>query len=208
MNEFIMRELSEKVGNSLKAATEKALTNNPVDVNDMNKPILDLKAEAQSANTSENERKEKEPSKKVDDSCVSETSNETKSTNETTETKDSEELTRPPLSEKLKEQVNENYQDLPDGSKMDIRTGEIIQPPFDYGHKAGWENRRIIAAAKELGWDQKTLNKYVNSRPEHFQIENRTDNRCHKFEKPGNDNLDPIIKDMKKFVKEELKNEL
>lgn len=56
-------------------------------------------------------------------------------------------------------------------------------------------------AAKELGLSQQDLNNYVNSKPEIFRLENMSENRSHKNEMPGKDNIEPIIRDMKKFEK-------
>ncbi|HDL3935186.1 TPA: hypothetical protein PXF30_002604, partial [Mannheimia haemolytica] len=48
---------------------------------------------------------------------------------------------------------------------------------------------------------QKQFNDYVNARPERFRLENMSENRSHKNEMPGKDNIEPIIRDMKKFEK-------
>lgn len=82
-----------------------------------------------------------------------------------------------------------------------IKTDEIIEGPVDIGHTYGWENRRLKRAASELGMTQKELNDYVNSRPENFRLENRSQNRSHANEKPGNDDIENIKQDMQKFLK-------
>ncbi|ARB04678.1 TPA: GH-E family nuclease [Neisseria lactamica] len=74
------------------------------------------------------------------------------------------------------------------------------------GHRYGWENRRLIKAADELGMTQSQLNEYVND-PKRtkklFALQNKVENESHnpKFEKPGNDELDEIKEDMKVFLK-------
>ncbi|WP_460029913.1 GH-E family nuclease, partial [Mannheimia haemolytica] len=50
-----------------------------------------------------------------------------------------------------------------------------------------------------LNWSQKQFNDYVNARPERFRLENMSENRSHKNEMPGKDNIKSIIDDMKKF---------
>ncbi|HHW7522799.1 TPA: GH-E family nuclease [Mannheimia haemolytica] len=62
-----------------------------------------------------------------------------------------------------------------------------------------WEHRRLSLTAKELNWSQKQFNDYVNARPERFRLENISENRSHKNEMPGKDNIKSIIDDMKKF---------
>ncbi|MDG6447649.1 GH-E family nuclease [Glaesserella parasuis] len=62
-----------------------------------------------------------------------------------------------------------------------------------------WEYHRLSLAAKELNWSQKQFNDYVNARPERFRLENMSENRSHKNEMPGKDNIKSIIDDMKKF---------
>ena len=44
------------------------------------------------------------------------------------------------------------------------------------------------------------FNDYVNSIPEKFRLENRSVNRSHKDEMPGNDNLTEIMKSMREFL--------
>lgn len=67
-------------------------------------------------------------------------------------------------------------------------------------HEYVWENRRILRAADELGMTQQQLNDFVNSIPERFRIETKADNLSHKFEKPGNGEIDEIKKEMEHFL--------
>ncbi|MFD1246153.1 GH-E family nuclease [Paralysiella testudinis] len=48
----------------------------------------------------------------------------------------------------------------------------MVKQPVDYGHKYGWEHRRLVRAAEEVGMSQKQFDAYVNSRPEKFIIQN------------------------------------
>ena len=91
------------------------------------------------------------------------------------------------------------YQKLGDGNYKDLE-GKIIQGPIDIGHAPGWEHRRLQLVAKEVGMSKPEFNDYVNSIPEKFRLENRSVNRSHKDEMPGNGNLLEIKQDMKKFM--------
>ena len=109
-------------------------------------------------------------------------------------------LNRTSLRADTKQKIVGNYTIRPDGTAIHNKTREVIKPPFHFGHKYGWENRRIIAAADSLNWDQAKLNNYVNAKGHEFiNLENATDNLSHKGEKPGNSNLEEIITDMKKY---------
>lgn len=79
----------------------------------------------------------------------------------------------------------------------------MIKSPVHIGHVHGWENRRLLKAAEELGMTQKQLNDYVNDparRQRLFRLENARDNVRHRNELPGNDRLDIIKDDMRKFL--------
>ena len=91
------------------------------------------------------------------------------------------------------------YQKLGDGNYKDLE-GKIIQGPIDIGHAPGWEHRRLQLVAKEVGMSKPEFNDYVNSIPEKFRLENRSVNRSHKDEMPGNDNLTEIMKSMREFL--------
>nr|WP_197272157.1 GH-E family nuclease [Neisseria sp. 83E34] len=80
-------------------------------------------------------------------------------------------------------------------------TFEVVKPPVHIGHEYGWENRRILKAADELGMSQKQVNDYVNARPQNLKLENAKDNLSHKFEKPGIDELQNIKDDMQEFLR-------
>ncbi len=68
-----------------------------------------------------------------------------------------------------------------------------------YGHVRGYQNRRLIAAAEQLGLTQEQLNQYVNARPQFFFVQEATPNMAHVDELPGSDNLGPILSDMRRF---------
>ena len=48
---------------------------------------------------------------------------------------------------------------------------------------------------------QPQLNDYINSRPQHFRLENAMDNMSHLYEKPGIGGLDDIKDDMQDFLR-------
>ena len=87
------------------------------------------------------------------------------------------------------------FKKLKNGQYYNEASGEIIKVPH-YGHKKGFENRRIIRAAEEAKLTQTQLNNYVNKRPRFFQIEEKVDNLSHKNEKPGIDGWQEIYDDM------------
>ena len=116
-------------------------------------------------------------------------------------------LKRPSLRKTIRDSVYDRYIKLPDGSYTEKgNTSNIIKPPVHIGHRYGWENRRLIKAADELGMTQSQLNEYVND-PKRtkklFALQNKAENESHNpmFEKPGNDGLDKIKEDMNDFLK-------
>ena len=111
-------------------------------------------------------------------------------------------LKRPYLTVATKKEIMERYTDNGDGTFTHNKTDKIIQGPTDYAHNSGFENRRLILAAESLGMDQKTFNKYVNSRNSIFSLENYIRNRSHKDEMPGISLEKNILEDMQKFLKE------
>lgn len=56
--------------------------------------------------------------------------------------------------------------------------------------------------ASELKMTQAEFNEYVNARPNYFKLENSTDNQSHRYEKPGNGDLQKIIEDINQFKKQ------
>ncbi|AWY21774.1 HNH/ENDO VII family nuclease (plasmid) [Moraxella bovis] len=111
-------------------------------------------------------------------------------------------LTRPSLRADTKRLIEASHSYNADGKALD-EYGNVIEPPYHYGHKTNWENRRIIAAATELGWDQATLNDYINARPGHFELQNDKFNLSHQGENKSLEDLDKIKKDMQKFLDED-----
>ena len=95
--------------------------------------------------------------------------------------------------------IFEQYEALPNGNYRDKITRAIIKGPIDIGHAYGWEHRRLSLAAKELNWSQKQFNDYVNARPNKFRLENMSENRSHRNEMPGRDDIERIVRDMKNF---------
>jgi hypothetical protein len=59
----------------------------------------------------------------------------------------------------------------------------------------------VIKAAEEVGMTQQELNDFMNSRPDYYLIEDAKTNLSHINEKPGSDELNKILGDMKRFLK-------
>lgn len=108
-------------------------------------------------------------------------------------------LTRPSLRANTKRLIEASHSYNADGKALDDY-GNVIEPPYHYGHKTNWENRRILAAATELGWDQATLNDYINARPGHFALQNDKFNLSHQGENKSLEGLDDIKDDMNDFL--------
>ena len=83
--------------------------------------------------------------------------------------------------------------------------GEFVDKNFNvikeptYGHKPGFENRRIVAAGERLGLNQEQLNQFVNAQSDYFFIEEKAVNLSHVEEIPGDGNLGEILDDMEAF---------
>jgi len=107
------------------------------------------------------------------------------------------ELNRPSLRADTKRKIEDSALKDGNGNFVDSK-GNVISD-YHYGHTAGHENRRILAAADELKLTQSQLNDYVNARPEYFKIEDAKRNLSHIDELKGKDNIDHIIIDMENF---------
>ena len=108
---------------------------------------------------------------------------------------------RPYLRKETTEKIMDNYQRLPNGDYLEKSSREIIKGPIDIGHVYGWEHRRLVLGADELKLTMKEFYDYVNARPAIFRFENRSDNRSHKWEKPGRDDIQDIKDDMSILLK-------
>jgi HNH/ENDO VII superfamily nuclease with conserved GHE residues len=53
----------------------------------------------------------------------------------------------------------------------DPNTGQVISGPYHYGHRYGYEHRRLVREAQSKGMTQEEFNDWINSHPEWFQIE-------------------------------------
>ena len=109
---------------------------------------------------------------------------------------------RPKLNAKTQEEIYKNYKPLPNGDYWDIKNNKLIEAPIDIGHGYGLEHRRLALAAEKVGLTQQEFNKFVNAHPEYFRLENAPRNRGHLDEKPGIDEIEKIVRDMKKFIKQ------
>ena len=106
---------------------------------------------------------------------------------------------RPTLRVETKKNILSQYEQVSDNVFLHKETGDIVNGPFDIGHIPGWEHRRLEEAAKQLGLTRQEFNDYVNSRPNIFRLENRSENRSHRNEMPGKDDIERIVHDMKNF---------
>ncbi|PSV06498.1 hypothetical protein C0W96_08530 [Photobacterium kishitanii] len=111
-------------------------------------------------------------------------------------------LDRPSLRAETKRQIQNTARKDVNGNFIDDK-GNIISNRH-YGHKPGFEHRRLVRAAEELGMSQAEFNDYVNANPDHFQIEDAKTNLSHKNEKPGSGDLDEIIEHMEEFLEKRL----
>jgi hypothetical protein len=97
-------------------------------------------------------------------------------------------LERPALRASTKAKIEAAAERTPDGKHfLDANTNEVITGEYDYGHKYGFEHRRLVLEALQKGMSQAQFNDWVNSHPEWFQIETTANNRSHIYEKPGID---------------------
>ena len=99
----------------------------------------------------------------------------------------------------IRKNILSQYELVSDNVLLHKETGEIVNDPFDIGNIPGWEHRRLEEAAKQLGLTIQEFNDYVNSRPNIFRLENRSENRSHRNEIPGEDDIERIVRDMKNF---------
>ncbi|MEO8378777.1 MAG: GH-E family nuclease, partial [Acidobacteriota bacterium] len=74
-----------------------------------------------------------------------------------------------------------------EGLPIDPNTGEVIAGEYHFGHRYGYEHRRLVREALSKGMKQKQFNDWINSHPEWFQLEAPANNLSHRFEKPGVD---------------------
>lgn len=98
-------------------------------------------------------------------------------------------LKRPTLSQKIKDLVLGKAEKNADGKYLDANTGEVIDGDLAFGHKYGFEHRRLALQAAEKGMNQSEFNAWVNKEEhaEWFQVEKKANNESHRFEKPGID---------------------
>ncbi len=74
---------------------------------------------------------------------------------------------------------------LPGGRWKDPNTYRVIEGQPVYGHRFGFEHRRLALSAAKKGMNQTEFNAWVYKHPEWFQIESIESNSLHIFEKPG-----------------------
>ncbi|QDT36052.1 Cadherin domain protein [Stratiformator vulcanicus] len=108
-------------------------------------------------------------------------------------------LGRPSLRAGTKRKILDDYLPLGNGRFKDKETGAVYDD-FHFGHRKGYEHRRIAEAADQLDLSQKQLNDFVNSRPDYFQLQDRMDNLRHFGEKAGKGDIGDILDDMIEFL--------
>ena len=98
-------------------------------------------------------------------------------------------LERPALRESTKKAIRDAAERMPppDNRFMDFNDKKPIDGTPHYGHKFGFEQRRLALDAQAKGLNQAQFNDLVNAHPEWFQIESEANNLSHAFEKPGID---------------------
>ena len=99
----------------------------------------------------------------------------------------------------IRKNILSQYEQVSDNVLLHKETGEIVNGPFDIGNIPGWEHRRLDEASKQLGLIRQEFNDYVNARPQNFRLENCSENRSHRNEMPGKDDIERIVRDMKNF---------
>lgn len=109
-------------------------------------------------------------------------------------------MDRPSLRAETKRQIEAGARKDANGQFID-KKNNIIED-WHYGHKYGFENRRVLRAADEMGMTQAELNDFMNTHSGYYQIEDAKTNLSHAGEKPGYDDLREIERDMKRFLKD------
>jgi len=94
-------------------------------------------------------------------------------------------LRRPYHRQGMRAIVKEVAPKTPEGKFIDPNTGEVIADKYHFGHRYGYEHRRLLVEAGAKQMTQKEFNDWVNGHPEWFQIEDPLSNMSHQFEKPG-----------------------
>ena len=110
-----------------------------------------------------------------------------------------EPLQRPPLRQEVIDAI-EGAAELNEHRQFVDKDGNVLNEPC-YGHKCGYENRRIIAAAEELGLTQQQLNDFINEHPEYFFMEETAANLSHQGEMPGLEPYDHILEEMETWLR-------
>jgi hypothetical protein len=110
-----------------------------------------------------------------------------------------EPLQRPPLRDETMATIEDAAPRNEQGQFVDSE-GNVVERPC-FGHKCRYENRRVIAAAEELGMTQKQLNDFINEHPEYFFVEETAPNLSHENELPGLEPYDHILEDMEIWLR-------
>jgi hypothetical protein len=90
---------------------------------------------------------------------------------------------RPYIRQWVRKEVESAAPKTSDGRFIDPNTNEPIDGPYDLGHGYGNEYHREVEEAKKERLTQKEFNNRMNN-PKKYQIESRSSNRGHRYEKP------------------------
>ena len=105
-------------------------------------------------------------------------------------------LDRPPITPEFQQAIEAQAAkmglQLPGGRWKDPNTYKVIEGQPVYGHKFGFEHRRLVLSAARKGMNQTQFNAWVYSHPEWFQLESEASNASHAFEKPGLDGWEDL----------------
>jgi hypothetical protein len=102
-------------------------------------------------------------------------------------------LKRPSLWEPTKEAIfAAAKKDAATGRYLDANTGEVITGEPVFGHKKGFEHRRLALKAAAQGMSQEQFNSWVNEHPDWFQLETKANNESHQYEKRGVDGWEQL----------------
>ncbi|WP_139256625.1 GH-E family nuclease [Herbiconiux ginsengi] len=88
---------------------------------------------------------------------------------------------RPGLTDETKQAIQDDAPKDPHGNFIDPNTGESITGPWEYGHKEGFEWWRTAQVARDQGWTKEQIKAWENE-ADHYQIEDRSENRSHRWE--------------------------
>lgn len=87
------------------------------------------------------------------------------------------------LRQSTKQEIMDRAPRTSNGDFIDPNTGQALpqEGPFDFGHRPGYEWRSTRDKARAEGWNRQDVIEYEND-PSHYQIEDPSANRSHRYE--------------------------